>query len=256
MPWAALCEAVHEWRTRRSLQRFWFVRKMPGLRLRFQVMQGDAGLMGPLTSWLQAAERRNDLRGFRFATYEPEVFRFGGPAGMEVAFTHFDAGSHFALRYETLPEEHRAELGRHTFSLVNTSDLLRRTLDDCAEIWDVWKRLEAAVGGMLAGPARGDHLRPLLGGYDGLAVSERVELMELLVRARSANEETAAALRALADGGVLSVGVRAWLAAATVFEWNRLGLPNEPEVLGRVISLAVEALAPDGAVVAAPKEPR
>src|SRR5207245_5891854 len=123
-----------------------------------------------LASWLLARERRNDIRGFRFTIYEPEIHRFGGEGGMDVAHALFDAGTEIVLSYETLPVAARHELGRHELSLANTSDLLARSLEDRAEIWDVWRRLQHLLSNHVTVPTHGnrDRWRPFLDGLDAI----------------------------------------------------------------------------------------
>src|SRR5687768_13921294 len=85
VPWQALSTTLERWRCEGRFRLCFFTRKPPGLRLRFY---GDGlahSLDAELITWLEEAERQNAIRGFRFALYEPETFRFGGPAGMEIA---------------------------------------------------------------------------------------------------------------------------------------------------------------------------
>jgi thiopeptide-type bacteriocin biosynthesis protein len=220
---------------------------MPGLRLRFEVKETKASLQTPLAEWLRAAEWRNDIRGFRFAVYEPESYRFGGEAGMDVAHTHFDAGADLVLSYETLPLPVMDTVSRLKLSVANTTDLLMRCLDDRAEVWDVWQRLLATFAGTIAPRTKPDYdcWRHVVNGFDVLILSLGPEVVSLIQQAQLANEATASALSALADGGLLSVGMRSWLTAASVFEWNRFGLPDESIALIEAITVAIEEFSPD-----------
>jgi protein-L-isoaspartate(D-aspartate) O-methyltransferase len=248
LPWGSLREAADAWRAEGLYRWFWFVRKMPGLRLRFGGLEMASRLQSPLAEWLHEAERANDIRGFRFVVYEPETYRFGGEAGMALAHAHFDAGARLVFAYETGGAEVREKVSRLAFSLANTSDLLSRTLGDAAENWDVWRRLYSAVGG-------GDHTashtsaaedwRAAFSGLDFLPADTSPELAGLVASAQTANAATANALRALADGGALSVGVRSWLTAATTFEWNRFGLPGDPAALAQAVAVVLREHPPD-----------
>lgn len=244
IPWTALSGALEAWRAAGLVRRFWFVRKPPGLRLRIQGPGPAAALRAEVAAWLLAAERRNDLRGFRFTVYEPETYRFGGAAGMEIAHAHFDAGAALALAYETLPDEVRAQAPRHALSLALTADLLARCLDDRAEAWDVWCRLRDALPASEVAEAPRELWTRALRGLPGIAAGEHPALGALLARAEDAHAATARSLRALADSGALRVGPRAWLAAAAVFEWNRLGLPDDLPRLRAAVLAATEDLAP------------
>ena len=236
LPWQSLREAVEKWRADDLFQWFWFVRKMPGLKLRFGGPDINARLQGLLAEWLQAAERSNAIRGFRFTVYEPEVYRFGGDAGMALTHSHFNNSAKLFLHYETREEATDSE--RLSFSLANTSDLLQRALADEAEIWDVWQRLYAAVGEK-ASDAAGHLLN-----FEDLA-EQSPELADLIVAAQSANTACANSLRALVEGGILTVGIRSWLTAVTTFEWNRFGLPDHPNALAAAIAAILRDHQPD-----------
>jgi thiopeptide-type bacteriocin biosynthesis protein len=228
VPWTRLQDAFEAWRAERRFTRCFFMRKPPGLRLRFQGVHLGARLEPALVAWLEEAEGRNDLRGFRFAVYEPERFRFGGAAGMDVAHDHFDGDSRLALRYETLADDDRAHLPRDLYSLIVTYDLCRRAVDDGAELWDVWRRLGVAVGGNL--PTVGADASVTARDHAALALAPAFlatlppPAVTLLADARALNEAIAARLHAAGVAGRLAIGPRAWLAAACVFHWNRLGL--------------------------------
>jgi thiopeptide-type bacteriocin biosynthesis protein len=243
VPWATLQTALEAWRGEERFQRCFFMRKPPGLRLRFQGPHLGARLEPPLVAWLEEAERRNDLRGFRFAIYEPERFRFGGPAGMDVAHDYFDRDSRLDLRYETLPVDDRRTLPRDLYSLIATNDLLRRCVEDGAELWDVWQRLAVAVGGArtpagadAADTARDHAAVTLAPGFLGTLTPGALALVE---EARAHNAAVAARLHAAAVAGRLTIGPRAWLAAACVFHWNRLGLvlPEPRAMVARMLCL-------------------
>jgi thiopeptide-type bacteriocin biosynthesis protein len=243
VPWAALRDTLERWRGEGRFARCFFMRKPPGLRLRFQGEHLGARLEPALVAWLEKAERRNDIRGFRFALYEPERFRFGGAAGMDVAHDYFDRDSRLALRYEFLGDDERAALPRDLYSLVVTYELFRRCVDDGAEIWDIWQRLGTAVGGNL----------PRVGGDSAATARERAIIrlapaslatlppaaQALLADAQDHNVAIAARLHAAGVAARLTVGPRAWLAAACVFHWNRLGLslPELREMVARMLWL-------------------
>jgi thiopeptide-type bacteriocin biosynthesis protein len=243
VPWARLQDAVEAWRAERRFARCFFMRKPPGLRLRFQGVHLGARLEPALIAWLEAAERRNDLRGFRFAVYEPERFRFGGPVGMDVAHDHFDRDSRLALRYETLTDDDCTHLPRDLYSLIVTYDLCRRGVDDSAELWDVWRRLGVAVGGDL--PTVGADASASARDHAALALAPAflatlpAPVVTLLADARAHNEAIAARLHAASVAGRMIIGPRAWLAAACVFHWNRLGLvlPDLRAMVARMLRL-------------------
>jgi len=245
IPWTRLLAAVQEWRHNHLIDRFWFVRKPPGLRLRFQEPRGAAGFEATLSRWLVEAERRNDIRGFRFTTYEPESHRFGGDAGMDVAHMLFDAAAALPLQFYA---HGSAPLSALEFSVATTSDLLSRCLDDRAEVWDVWCRLGEVIPAA-KGVEPGQETKTLdkyLAGLQPLFSVLDNSWASLLDDIERAHDCVARDLRALASAGALKVGLRAWLVAATTFDWNRFGLPNALTELQRGLDRIKRSLAPDG----------
>lgn len=246
VPWRELEAAVERWRGDGAFRRFFFLRKPPGLRLRF-FGEGLADRLEPeLLSWMVGAERSDLIRGFRLTLYEPEESRFGGPVGMAIAHDHFDRSSRFALAYEALSGGEQASLSRHVLSAAMSNHLFAKAAEDQAEVWDVWSQLARSAtefGGSATGPYDGSLRSALeLGGafWDALTPSTST----LVERALEGNEATAERLRAASDAGRLMVGKRAWLAAATTFHWNQLGLGLEPERLSQAIGGAAAALDP------------
>lgn len=217
VPWAALSEVTSEWRDEGRFRRLWFVRKS-GVRLRFEADEPAATLEPVLAPWLIGLEHRNELRSFRFAVYEPEQYRFGGPAGMALAHELFDLDTARLLPQLAagMPADDRARWLVHS-----TESLLGSAVDDAAEAWDVWCRLQAVTGD-LAGdgdaPTLDDDVDVDLGGY--VDIGRR--------------------LRGCVDAGLLNAGVRQWCADATTFGVNRLGLIFWPGLLRSTIETAMQ----------------
>jgi thiopeptide-type bacteriocin biosynthesis protein len=245
VPWESLARQVSRWRAAGRFQVFWFVRKPPGLRLRFAGPDLGAQLEPALNEWLVAAEGANDIRGFRFGRYEPEVHRFGGPAGMAVAHDLFDCDSALVLRFESLDDARRRRIDRHNFALASAEDFLLLCLNDEAEVWDVWKRLAA----LLQDPR--PNVRLDVGAIRASEPRQRLDSLDdedgltLARDATAGNRRVAAALRATVDAGRLAIGVRSWLAAAAAFQWNRWGLPLDLPRLAREVTAIAEAYTPD-----------
>jgi thiopeptide-type bacteriocin biosynthesis protein len=247
VPWAALHDALEQWRAERRYESFFFVRKPPGLRLRF--VGGDLGtqLEPVLLPWLTGAEARNDVRGFRFAVYEPEEARFGGPVGMAIAHDAFDRDSCDAMRYESMSDDRRGGVSRVDLSVAICGDLFLSCLGDRAEIWDVWQRLlrviernVPAATGKVPGrlDARPPHAAPDL--------ADLSPELRALVEARLAdNRSVAATIVAARDAGRLTVGLRSWLTAVAIFHWNRLFLSPSLDELAAAVSAQCRVLEPD-----------
>jgi protein-L-isoaspartate(D-aspartate) O-methyltransferase len=233
VPWQALGAEIDRWRAEKAFDRCFFVRKPPGLRVRF----GGAGvrdaLEPSLAGWLCEAERANEIRGFRFGIYEPEEYRFGGPAGTAVAHEHLDGAARVALAFERRP----GGLTRAELAANSVADLLQRSLDDSAEAWDVVQRLGRSLEMLVPEPGSGAPDA----GLRAAARSDPTFLTVLSVDGRALVEDThavnaitALALRNLANAGRLHVGTRAWLVALATFQLNVLGLALDPAAPGAV----------------------
>lgn len=247
MPWTALAAAIVEWQDEGRIDRWFFTRKPPGLRLRLLAREPAITLQPALVAWLEHAERSDEIRGWRLAVYEPEVFRFGGPDGIELAHEHFERDSRVALRRALVaplgaPFTVEELLPRPLLSAIALDALVRRSVDDGAEAWDVWKRLEQIVQstGVQAPALAPAGLWAALTDVTAFTAALPPEAADLLTQVLGDAEQVAAGLRAAHTAGALSVGPRAWLTAAAPFHWNRLGLtPVEmatvvARVLGRI----------------------
>jgi thiopeptide-type bacteriocin biosynthesis protein len=232
-PWPELAAALAEWQGEGRCTRWFFTRKPPGLRLR---LHGPdlAALRAAVVAWLERVEAADVVRGWRFAVYEPETFRFGGPHGMAVAHRQFDRDSRAVLRFHLWPGRPPAAL----WTLVAVHALVRRVVDDGAEAWDVWKRLEQRV------PAAARPTDPNLltvaadalrggGVLRGLGDPAAALLDDL---ARDA-DDLAAELHAAQAAGAMTVGPRAFLADLAQFHCNRMG--HGPPALAELVALAL-----------------
>jgi thiopeptide-type bacteriocin biosynthesis protein len=223
VPWAQLEAAVDGWRAEGRFDQFFFMRKPPGLRLRFRGPQLVATLEPALVAWLRDTEQRNLIRSFHFAVYEPEASLFGGPDGMDVAHDQFDRDTRLILRYEALTDASAVGLGRDELTLNLMHDLFKRMAEDQSELWDIWHRVWHAHGCPPLEPVAADRLERDRAQFAG----DSLVAHELIETGRATNDHIACRLRAAASAGRLSCGLRAWLALACTFHWNRLGLSLE-----------------------------
>ena len=249
VPWPALQAALAQWRAAGRYEQSFFVRKPPGLRLRFAGDDLGGRLEPVLLPWLTAAEGRNDLRSFRFSVYEPEEARFGGAVGMAIAHDAFDRDSSDAVLYESLPDDARGGVGRLALSIAVTSDLLGRTLEDRAEVWDVWHRLGRRIGVESSSPASQIMTPAEIEALATGAVPEMAALdgglRELVEQRIDHSAAVAKAVVAARDAGRLEVGLRSWLCALIVFHWNRFGVTLELDALRSAVSGLCRVLEPD-----------
>jgi thiopeptide-type bacteriocin biosynthesis protein len=243
VPWAGLADEITKWRISERFDLFHFTRKPPGLRLRFAGGDLAARLEPYLLSWLASAERRNDIRSFRRIAYEPETYRFGGEVGMAIAHKLFDADSEIVLNYEQFDSAPgRTVRGHRVVALSITHDLLCRGLDDEAEVWDVWKRLESAIGADFSSATSDDDTDTDQIVHGLLQDPDEAQLFRSSCQS---NHAAAEMLRAAVRAGEMSVGSRSWLTAAAIFQWNRWGLPRDRISLSRVVTEVTRRLEPD-----------
>jgi thiopeptide-type bacteriocin biosynthesis protein len=230
VPWEALSSVLARWREERRFAQAFFLRKPPGLRLRFMADKLTSRLEPELVAWLLEMEQRNLIRSFHFATYEPEVFLFGGAAGLEIAHEHFDRDTRLVLEYEA-----RAYATPHyVVSAAVLNDLFLRYVEDRGELWDIWMRVWHAHGA-----PRLPEVEPLApAGFDEFPD----ELGGLAQEARLGNARIASRLRAALVTRQLDCGPRAWLAQVAAFHWNRWGLG--PAARMRILAAMLELLDP------------
>jgi thiopeptide-type bacteriocin biosynthesis protein len=204
---------------------WWYVNKPPGWRIRLRNIHpalaseffDDLAAAGAITAWSAAP-------------YEPETAAFGGTTGMDIAHDLFCADTSGILAY--LRRDH-PPLGRREVSVLLISAMLTGAELDWHERGDVFARVAA----MRPGPAPGTAEQ---------AVQLAGQLRTLLAMPTAAyfsgdggtatqwHEGFTHAGRRLADAstrGTLSRGLRAVLAHAIIFHWNRLRLPASAQAI-------------------------
>ncbi|MGW1279594.1 methyltransferase, FxLD system [Streptomyces tsukubensis] len=219
-----------------SGQRFHFLRKDSGLRLRTE--QPAADVLGRLVA-------DGVVGGWTGGVYEPEMEAFGGSEAMDVAHDVFCADSRAALAETGGP-------GGRERSVLLLSTMIRSAGLDPFEAGDVWAKLAA--------------LRPPVTPPTGPALAEAIRAMRRLMNADAARRPNAEPgwadrVAAFADGGLrlrrlaadgrLIRGLRAVLAHHAIFAFNRAGVPVTEQAatawLGRHIAFS-EGEAPDVSV--------
>ncbi|MEO3807064.1 methyltransferase, FxLD system [Nonomuraea sp. B1E8] len=203
----ALSSALHD-------QRFHFLRKAAGLRLRTE--RSVADLLDGLVADQLAS-------GWVGGIYEPEIEAFGGPEGMNVAHDVFCADSRAALA-ET------GDRGARERCVLLISTMNRAAGLDPFEIGDVWAKLGS--------------LRPPVIPPTGAARDGAVTAMRRLMNADAAQRQDAEPgwtervaafheagrqLRQLATDGRLTRGLRAVLAHHAIFAFNRAGVSADEQ---------------------------
>ncbi|AKT40984.1 thiopeptide-type bacteriocin biosynthesis protein [Chondromyces crocatus] len=225
-------EQVRTWLDDRTIDRFSFLDKSPGLRLRFRMLRAD--FPERLSTFLQTCADEGELSGWVRRAYEAEVHQFGGEVGMDLAHEFFTTESLAVLGHRALHLTGHASLSSTEFSLLLLHDLFQHLVEDRWELWDLWANLALADRSLTLDDAERD---------DAIALAERardaiVEILDarpsllhrltdperaLLPPYRDATHALAARLRAARDDGQLSHGLRQILPFWIVFHWNRMG---------------------------------
>jgi thiopeptide-type bacteriocin biosynthesis protein len=251
MPWQPLASAVRTWTEGGLCRDFFFVRKPPGVRLRFSVDASRERLVAAIDDWVAEMTRHRHVVSHVSAIYEPEEYRFGGPAGMAVAHRLWSDDSKLVLEYECLSPARRGSVSRAALWALSVNELLRGALDDTAEAWDVWCRLADAVsrwqGGAGSDPPPG--YRAIAGALFEPSAHWlsllRADVRSIVDRGRCLHGGVGEALKGLVAHGTLRTGRRAWLAANALFQANRWGLGLSPMDLGAVTLAMEQLLRPD-----------
>lgn len=229
----ALHQTIDRWLQEEYLEQFFFMRKAPGLRLRFALPHGTSE--SPIVEQLDQWRTIGVLQRYQFGLYDPETHQFGGPAGLDAIHRHATVDSLAYLQFADLHARGNATVDPLLFSLIVLHDLIGRVAEDPWEQWDVWCELrltgrlvppDGELGALLAEELADNrelleavllHREDVL---DELTPSERA-----LVRAMaSANATLVADWNAAIASRTLSCPPRKILPFLIIFHWNRVGL--------------------------------
>jgi thiopeptide-type bacteriocin biosynthesis protein len=204
-----------------GLAAWWFIRKHPCWRIRYQSEPGGQVRIEQHLDELAAA---GHIAGWTRVVYEPEICAFGGSEAMAVAHRLFHADSCSILAYlrDQPRDGHRREI-----SLMLCSIMMRAAGQDLFEQGDVWARVAGhrrLPSGTADRPGPLDHVRRLI------TVDAEFQMRDGAPLAHCAEWAAAYAtagrdVAVLAAAGQLHRGLRDVLAHHVVFAWNRIGLP-------------------------------
>lgn len=205
-----------------GLERFWFVRKDPALRLRFGGRRLPITLRARLDAALAELGAAGAVSTWFLGVYEPETHLLGGPEVTELVHDGFDLDTAAWMALAEAEDEAPLPFSTAVASLAAMVDLVERCVGSRSEIWDVWQNLHRIHGVPevpLHAPAIGLRQLERLGGARARPIVERYA---------HANATLAAGLDALRRRGALLVGRRALLPTIAAFHWNRhrIGAPT------------------------------
>lgn len=230
-----LAPALNEAQDAGLLHIWWYIRKTPAWRLRYQPEDRGTTRVDDLLTKLTADGR---IAGWTRGIYEPETVAFGGPAAMRIAHDLFHHDSRHLLA-RTAQHSPAPALGQRETTVLLFNALLRAAGQDRYEQGDVWAKVL--------------DLRPEA---HAVAVGESGKLAQAIRRLMTANPRSVpgllpepwvasfeAAGHALADltrSGRLERGLRAVLAHHFIFHANRAGLPAADQAT--LAALAVDTV--------------
>lgn len=217
---ARLLPAVESWRRRGALEIFFFVRKPPDVRLRFQTQAPRAQLLAELESMLSGLMREGYVRQFFPSIYEPEIRQFGGREAMEFVHRYFAADSLAWIALDQLAAQGARSTADDRIVLAVMNDLFLRTLACPFEVWDVWCNLADLMPPNQVEPP--GEMEPVLI-HSLLAAAPQAE-KQVLQDYCISNEQLSAGLRQVWNAGKLQCGLRAILPFVAMFHFNRHGL--------------------------------
>ena len=205
-----------------QLTAWWFIRKTPCWRIRYQATRGA---WSGVERHLRELTAQGHLVAWTRVVYEPEVHAFGGLESMAAAHRLFHDDSRAILTYlrDQPTDRHRREI-----SLMLCSVMLRAARQDWFEQGDIWARVasyrKSPPGTLPEQPKLLEPVRRLITADAGLKMRDGTPLACCAGWADAygaAGEE----LARLAASGLLHRGLRDVLAHYVIFSWNRLGLP-------------------------------
>lgn len=202
-----------------AITSWWFIRKRETWRLRLRPAPDhdeDA-----LTLLAQIAEAPGLRTVAEDVVYEPETYRFGGEAAMEIAHRLFHADSRHVLTHLARGgPDHRREIG-----LRLATRMMQAAGQDFYEQGDIWTSVAEHRPSEDRAPSA-----PTLAGVQMLITAADDSPGSPLTQNPAwpaAYESAGTALADLAGQGALTRGIRAVLTDHLLFAFNRLGISAE-----------------------------
>jgi thiopeptide-type bacteriocin biosynthesis protein len=221
-----LTTTVKSWLAVGFIKDFFFMHKLPGLRLRFRSEQSS--IISAVIQLMDQLIDNNTAMNYTFGTYEPEQYLFGGPVGMDFAHSFFTADSLLVLDHFKRCVTGDALLPSPLVSLIMLDRMLVILTGDPWEAWDVWMKVYNLRGGIEATSSSLDNAGNILD-LAGYAVP--ISVAEILVPGLGAFEDRIVAIsqrmqQALITGQLM-YGIRQILPFWVAFHWNRMGFGLE-----------------------------
>jgi thiopeptide-type bacteriocin biosynthesis protein len=229
---------VESLKRRKLLRCFFFMRKPPGVRLRFALRAPRKEAVGEIESCLHGLMRRGVIGKWFPSVYEPETFKFGGSEAIEAVHAYFFADSTAWWRWEKLQFRVQTSMGSKLLSACVLNDLFARFLDGPEEVWDVWCRVAALHGACVVREGQAAAAIRI----EDLINRVTPEEQRIFRTYSSCNETMARRFREIHARGKLLYGNRLVLPHIGLYHWNRYGFT--PEERASIFTAMVRAWSP------------
>lgn len=210
---------VDHLKKQRALRCFFFLRKPPGIRLRFALAAPEEDTASEIESCFRRLVKRKLVTRLYRGSYEPETFKFGGPDGINAVHAHFFADSTAWWSWEQLRCAAVTRLNAKLLSVGVLNDLFSQCLEGPEEIWDVWCRLAVLHGASVLSDGSA---MPRIG-IEQLLEQVTPKERSLLRKYVACNRAIARKLDAISAKGKLLFGIRQVLPHVAIYHWNRYG---------------------------------
>ncbi|MGP3959738.1 thiopeptide-type bacteriocin biosynthesis protein [Nonomuraea sp. 3N208] len=194
---------------------------------------GAAALLHEAANELRA---RGHIAHYAETIYEPETHAFGGERAMSAAHDLFHADSRriFTDLSQLGDGAPGRRVQRRELSILLCAALARASGLDWYEQGDVWAKVVALRPARTAPTPEWERfraaVRQLLTTDSAPHTLLREGALNFADGWLTAFEQAGRTLRALADEGLLTRGLRAVIAHHVIFHWNRIGLPATAQV--------------------------
>jgi thiopeptide-type bacteriocin biosynthesis protein len=224
-----LAPLLHQAEADGLISAWWFMRKHPCWRLRFQREPDDHQMKAFLSGALDTLAADGAIRRWWPGLYEAEEAAFGGPEGMTAAHGLFSSDSRGVM---SLLAGAPLGLGRRELAVILASTLMQSAGLEWYEQGDIWHHVArerpqppGLSTARLATMSEDIRALMLADATPGSGLLEADGPLAAAADWVSAFRDAGQTIGAYARTGLLQRGLREVLSYHVIFHWNRLGLP-------------------------------
>lgn len=222
--------------TRKLITSWFFIRKQPW-KLRYLPTSKETTSLADelIHAAADALQHAGQITVWCRGVYEPETYAFGGDDGMAVAHTlaHADSRHIFDHLIRTADRATDVRDQRRELSILLCAALMTGAGMDRYERGDVWARIAALRPEPTVPADRQTSFTTAVERLISTDTSPQTALRHGALRHAdgwfTSFERAGQGMRALADDGRLTRGLRSVTAHLIIFHWNRIGLPAQTQ---------------------------